>query len=77
MAGSKRMNIGGHTIDIHPDQARELRRLAGDAVQRLFREAQEGGQSPVTLGAFTYLIQRLPDHTFRLVRHADEHRSIF
>lgn len=75
MAGSKLVNINGYKVAIHPDQAKELRRLASDALGRIFREALEHGQSLVTLGGYSYVLKRLPDHSFELVRYSDEHRT--
>lgn len=75
MAGSKRTSLHGFIITAHPDQLRQLRRFDAALLRRVFHEAQDHGQSLVQLAEGMYAIHRLSDHTFRLERHSDEHRS--
>jgi hypothetical protein len=75
MAGFRRTNIHGHTVVADPELVRQVRRLASAQLSRLFREAQEHGQSRVELAGKMYTILRHPDHTFTI--GDDRSMSIF
>lgn len=64
MAGFKRTNIQGHTIVADPVLVKLLRRHASALLSRLFREAQEHGQSRIELDGKIYILVRKPDQTF-------------
>lgn len=64
MAGFKRTNVQGHTIVADPELVKLLRRQASALLSRLFREAQEHGQSRIELDGKIYILVRQPDHTF-------------
>ena len=66
MAGSKRTNVQGHTILADPELVKLLRRQSSAMVGRLFRDAQEHGQSKVELEGITYILFRRSDHTFTI-----------
>ena len=75
MAGSKRHIIYGFVVVAHPDQAKMLRRMPPEEIRRHATEAQNNGQSLVTLDGKMYMLHRQSDHTLTLVRYSDEHRS--
>ena len=64
MAGFKRTNILGHAVVADPELVRILRRQASSLLGRLFREAQEHGQSRVELDGRMFALLKHPDHTF-------------
>jgi len=66
MAGSKRTNIQGHTILADPELVKLIRRQSSTLLSRLFREAQEHGQSRIELDGKIYILVRQPDHTFAI-----------
>ncbi len=66
MAGYKRTNIQGHTVVADPELVTLMKRSSTALLSRIFREAQEHGQSPVELGGTRYIIKRHPDHTFTI-----------
>lgn len=76
MAGSKRTNIQGHTVVADPELVMHLRRLSSVLLGRLFREAQEHGQSKVELGGVMYILLRRSDHTFTLELQTDHDHTL-
>lgn len=66
MAGFKRTNIEGFTLVADPALVRLLRRYAASGVGRILREAQDHGQTRVTLGDQAYILHYHPDHTITI-----------
>ena len=73
MAGFRRTNIQGHTVVADPELVRILRRQSSTLLGRLFREAQEHGQSHVQLNEQRHNIICHPDRTFTIVPVTETH----
>lgn len=73
MAGFRRTNIQGHTVVADPELVKLLRRQSSILLGRLFREAQEHGQSHVKLKEKRHSIICHPDRTFTIASTPEQH----
>jgi len=66
MDGSKRHNVQGYVVTGLAGDIQLLRRLSANEVTKIFRHAQEAGQTRITLDDEQYTLHRHSDHTFTL-----------